>query len=112
MHSYILTYTVDEGTHTKIKAIKVVRMIFGISLKDAKDIIEGNGRFEGGVVVSKLQTYAIQGSYAQEFLSTDTLKAVHFEHFQFERIPEYTPRADFTSAVPIDTVPVFVRDVP
>ena len=101
MDNFILTFTEDEDVRSKIKAIKAVRMILGLGLKDAKDIIQANGRFEHGIIVSKLQSFAINGMYVEEFAFSDTIKGERFHDFTFERIPEVPYREDFTGAVPL-----------
>ncbi len=105
MDNYILTFTDEQGTHSKIKAIKAVRTILAVCLKDAKDIIEGNGRFEHGIIVSKLQSFAINSVYVEAFAFSDTIEGERFHDFTFERIPEVTYREDFTGAVPLDDLP-------
>ena len=110
MDNFILTYgPVENNTHNKIKAIKAVRMIFGTDLKDAKDIVEGNGRFEDGIIVSKLQTFAINGVYIKAFSDaiekafalSDAIEGERFHDFTFEPIPAVLYREDFTDATPL-----------
>ena len=110
MNNFILTFTDELGTHSKIKAIKAVCTILAVCLKDAKDIIEGNGRFEHGIIVSKLQSYAINAVYVEAFAFSDTIEGERFHDFTFERIPEVMEREDFTGAVPrgdLSAPPVF-----
>jgi len=101
MDNYILKYFDGSEVPSKIKAIKAVRMILGLGLKEAKNIVEGNGRFEYGVIVSKLQAYAIRGAYVEAFCFSDTLKASCFSDFTFEPIPPVEYRENFTSALPL-----------
>ena len=114
MDNFILTYgPLKDNTHSKIKAIKAVRMILGTGLKDAKNIVEGTGRFEHGIIVSRLQSYAINAVYVQAFACSETIEGERFHDFTFERIPKVLYREDFTGEVPIGDLskpPVF-RDV-
>lgn len=105
MDNYILTYDADIEVHGKIKAIKAVRTILGVTLKDGKDIIEGNGRFEDGIIVTKLQAFAINGVYLEAFVLSCGMEGersggFRVHDFQFERIPEVTYREDYTSVIP------------
>lgn len=96
-HLYILTY---DGSH-KIKAIKALRAVLGVSLKDGKDICEGNVQFEHGILVSKVQTMAINGVYTEAFLFNDTLEPDRFHDFTFELCPPVEYRDDFSMHLPI-----------
>ena len=102
MDNFILTFTTPDidDTRSKIKAIKAVRQILGVGLTDAKNIIEANGRFEHGIIVSKLQTFAINAVYVETFAFSNTLEGERFHDFTFERIPEVLYREDYTGATP------------
>lgn len=100
--NFILSYEpntrLDNDTHSKIRAIKAVRSVFGLGLKEAKDVVERNGAYEFGVICSNLQRIAVCGEYAEynhAGVRSDS------SDFHFEPIPEVLYREDFTNKQPI-----------
>lgn len=99
--NFILMYKPDgpsEGVHHKIKAIKAVRVVFGLGLKEAKGVVERTGTYEFGIICTNLQRMAVCGEYVACF-EQDGIP--HADDFHFESIPEAMFREDFTKRLPI-----------
>lgn len=91
----IMDYSVKYiGSH-KIQAIKTVREIFGLGLKEAKDIVEGDP-----ARVTTLQKFAILGVYLAD--AYDNGREVWPSDWTFVGIPPADKYENLTENQPMD----------
>lgn len=91
-----------NGAKRKIDAIKVVRQVFGLGLKEAKDVVDNR---EAGFLCTQLQWLALRGLYMTDAQSPRGDKYVN--DWMVETYQRRLTPTDLSDNEPYNDLPVY-----